>query len=92
MAMLSSNWVAISDLSPRGCMFIDDNLAQCMLKLQKQGYKVRPRTKDGELRFEIDDRILADPEELEHLAECVYSLEDLEELHMRRRAEEQASG
>ena len=37
-----------------------------------------------------NNRILASPEEVEYLAEGVYSLEELEELYMRRRAEEQA--
>jgi hypothetical protein len=69
-------------------MFLDDKLAQCMLKLKKQEHKVRPRTKYGELCFEIDGRILASSTELEYLAAGVYTVRELEEFYEKRRAEE----
>ena len=57
--------------------------------LEQQGHTVRPYNRDGRFWFEIDGRMLASAQEMEELADRVYSLTELEDLFVRRRAEEQ---
>jgi hypothetical protein len=59
--------------------------------LREQGHTVEPQIRgaQGTLWFEIDRRMLASCEELENLADGVYDLNELEELYVLRRSEEQ---
>jgi len=56
--------------------------------LEQQGHTVRPYNREGKFWFEIDGRMLASTQEMEELADRVYSLTELEDLFVRRRAEE----
>jgi hypothetical protein len=60
-----------------------------ILALKSQGHTVRPYNREGEFWFEIDGRMLASRQEMEDLADRVYSLLELENLFVRRRNEEQ---
>lgn len=57
--------------------------------LKEQGHFVEGRVKGAKMWWEIDHRMLATPEEIEHIADGVYTLSELEDLFVRR-AEEQA--
>jgi len=57
--------------------------------LKQQGHSVRPYNREGIFWFEIDGRMLASAQEMEELADRVYSLVELEDLFKKRRAEEQ---
>ena len=59
--------------------------------LEEQGHLVKGRIQFEKMWWEIGGRMLATPEEIEHLAEGVYSLSELEELYIMRRADEQAA-
>jgi len=59
--------------------------------LEEQGHLVEGRIQFDKMWWEIDQRMLATPEEIEHLADGVYSLSELEELYIKRRADEQAA-
>jgi hypothetical protein len=59
--------------------------------LREQGHLVEARVLFDKLCWEIDCQLLATREELEHLADGVYSFDELEELHLKRLAEEQAA-
>ncbi len=58
--------------------------------LREQGHTVETQIRgaQGTLWFEIDRRMLASCKEMENLGDGVYSLEELEELFVRRRSEE----
>ncbi len=58
--------------------------------LREQGHTVQaqPRGEKGTMWFEIDGRMLTSWEEMENLADGVYSLLELEDLYKRRQAEE----
>jgi hypothetical protein len=56
--------------------------------LKQQGHSVRPYNREGIFWFEIDGRMLASAQEMEELADRVYSLTELEDLFKQRRAEE----
>ena len=58
--------------------------------LNGQGHTVRPFIRRGTLWFEINGNMLATRQEMLELADGVYSLEELRELFLRRRAEEQS--
>jgi hypothetical protein len=55
------------------------------------GHLVEARVLFDKLCREIDCQLLATREELGHLADGVYSFDELEELHLKRLAEEQAA-
>jgi len=57
--------------------------------LKSQGHSVRPYNREGEFWYEIDGRMLASHQEMEDLADRVYSLLELEDLFVQRRKEEQ---
>jgi hypothetical protein len=57
--------------------------------LRQQGHTVKPHNRDGKFWFEIDGRMLASHQEKGELADCVYSLEELEGLFKKRRVDEQ---
>ena len=57
--------------------------------LKSQGHSVRPYNREGKFWFEIDGRMLASHQEMEDLADRVYSLLELEDMFVRRRNEEQ---
>jgi hypothetical protein len=59
--------------------------------LKNDGHSVRPYNRDGKFWFEIDGRMLASRQEMEELANRVYSLTELEDLFARRRNEEQGN-
>jgi hypothetical protein len=58
--------------------------------LTEQGHLVEGRVQFNKMWWEIDRQMLATAEEIEHLADGVYSLSELEELYIKRRAEGQA--
>ena len=57
--------------------------------LKSQGHSVRPYNREGTFWCEIDGRMLASQQEMEDLADRVYSLLELEDLFVRRQKEEQ---
>jgi hypothetical protein len=57
--------------------------------LKNQGHSVRPYNREGQFWYEIDGRMLASHQEMEDLADRVYTLLELEDLFVRRRKEEQ---
>ena len=57
--------------------------------LREQGHTASAQVRDGTMWFEIDGRMLASWAEMQDLADGVYTLAELEELYVRRRAEEQ---
>ena len=57
--------------------------------LKSQGHTVRPYNSEGKFWFEIDGRMLASHQEMEDLADHVYSFLELEDLFVRRLKEEQ---
>jgi hypothetical protein len=58
--------------------------------LREAGHSVQTqmRGEKNTVWFEIDRRMLASWEEMENLADGVYSLEELEDLYRRRQAED----
>ena len=56
--------------------------------LKAQGHAVETQVRGGKSWFEVDRRILVSWEEMQNLADGVYSLAELEELFRRRQAEE----
>jgi hypothetical protein len=57
--------------------------------LKSQGHSVRPYNREGQFWYEIDGRMLASHQEMEDLADRVYSLSELEGLFVRRQKEEE---
>jgi hypothetical protein len=57
--------------------------------LRSQGHTVRSYNREGQFWYEIDGRMLASHQEMEDLADRVYSLLELEDLFIRRRNEAQ---
>ena len=55
--------------------------------LKAQGHTVKTQLRDDKFWFEVDRRMLVSWEEMQNLADGVYSLAELEELFRRRRAE-----
>jgi hypothetical protein len=60
--------------------------------LREQGYRVEGRIQFGKEWWEIDRYLLASPEEIEHIADGVYSFAELEELCVKRQADEKRKG
>jgi len=55
--------------------------------LREQGHTVKKQVRGDNLWFEVDQRMLVSGEEMQNLADGVYSLAELEELFRRRRAD-----
>jgi hypothetical protein len=72
-------------------MDMNDRLSKGVRMLEEQGHVVEGRIQYDKMWWEIDHRMLATPEEIGHLADGVYSLSELEELYIKRRAEEEAA-
>jgi hypothetical protein len=60
--------------------------------LKSQGHTVQPQVlgEEGRMWFEVDHRMLVSWEEMQDLADRVYSLTELEELFTLRQAEKAA--
>jgi hypothetical protein len=56
--------------------------------LKGNGHSVRPYNREGTFWYEIDGRMLASRQEMEDLADRVYSLTELENLFVRGQKEE----
>jgi len=69
---------------------MEEDLDAAIRTLHAQGHTVRPLLRQGTQRFEIDGSILATRQELLELTAGVYSVDELRELWVRRRAEEQS--
>jgi hypothetical protein len=69
---------------------MEEDLNAAVKSLNAQGYTVRPLLRHGTLRFEIDGSMLATRQEMLELTAGVYSVDELRELWVRRRAEEQS--
>jgi len=67
---------------------ISDKVSKGVRMLQGQGHLVEPYGFYGKNWWQNDDKMLATPEEIEHIADGIYSLADLEEIFIRRRLEE----
>jgi hypothetical protein len=63
-----------------------------MLKAQGHAVETQVRGEKGTFWFEVDRRMLVSWEEMQSLADGVYSLSELEELFRRRQAEEANRG
>jgi hypothetical protein len=59
-------------------------------KLRAQGHTVSVEVRDGKQWFHVDERMLVSWAEMNHLADGVFSIVELEDLFKRRQAEEQA--
>jgi hypothetical protein len=59
--------------------------------LKEQGHLVEGRMQFAKLWWEIDCRMLATGGEIEGLADGVYSFSELEELYIKRRADEHSA-
>jgi hypothetical protein len=57
--------------------------------LKEQGHTIRPRFQFEKRWWEIDGDLLATSEEIEHIADGVYSFPELKELCIKRRADEE---
>jgi len=75
----------VKTMDPNGKLF------KGIRMLKEQGHLVERRIQFDKMWWHIDGRMLATSEEIEHLADGVYSLSELEELYGKRRAEEQAA-
>jgi hypothetical protein len=69
-------------------MFISEKVVKRLSMLNEQGHQVKVRGQFGRFCFKIDEHVMASLEEIELLADGVYSLEELEELYMKQRADE----
>jgi hypothetical protein len=69
---------------------MEEDLNAAIKRLNAQGYTVRPFLRQGTLRFEIDGSVFATRQEMLELTAGVYSVDELRELWVRRRAEEQS--
>ena len=69
-------------------MNANDKVCKGVQMLKETGHQIEARIRFNKMAWKIDDRILATPEEIEHLANGIYTLSELEELHVKRRAEE----
>jgi hypothetical protein len=58
--------------------------------LREQGHLVEPRIQFDKMWFEIDRRMLASAQEVEEIADGVYSFPELVELFEKRRLKESA--
>jgi hypothetical protein len=61
-----------------------------MLKAQGHAVEAQVRGEKGTFWFEVDRRMLVSWEEMQNLADGVYSLAELEELYKKRRQAENA--
>ncbi len=66
-----------------------DKMDALIKKLNEEGHSVQMVQQYGKWWYEIDRNMRATDEEMEELADGVYSLSELEELFKKRRAEEQ---
>src|ERR1700740_3718628 len=71
-------------------MNADDKISEGVRMLQGQGHRVELRNEFGKMWWEIEHWVPASPEEIEHLVDGVYSLDELQELYIKRRREERA--
>jgi hypothetical protein len=67
---------------------MEDDVNSAVILLHRQGHAVRPYIRYGVLWFEIDGNLLATRQELLEVADGVYSVAELRELSMLRRAKE----
>jgi len=72
----TSDWIAF--------LLISKPCFEGVRMLEEQGHLLEGRVQFNKICWEIDCRMLATPEEMTHLADGVYSLSELEELHKRR--------
>jgi hypothetical protein len=61
-------------------------VSEAIAALRAQGHRVEVVNRSGKLWCELDRRMLATMQEMEELADGVFSLAELEELYVRRRA------
>ena len=61
-----------------------------MLRAKGHTVQAQVRGDEGRMWFEVDSRMLVSWEEMQNLADGVYSLTELEDLYKRRQAEEAA--
>jgi hypothetical protein len=66
----------------------DEKVSKGTRMLKEQGHRVEGRIQFGKVWWEIDRYLLATPEEIEHIADGVYSFAELEELCIKRQADE----
>jgi hypothetical protein len=69
---------------------VKDKVEAAIQMLKSQGHSVAPQVRgnEGKIWFEVDSRMLLSWEEMQHLADGVYSLTELEDLYKRRQKEE----
>jgi hypothetical protein len=64
-----------------------DKIEAAIRMLEKDGHSIQRQLANGKVWFEIDRRMRATPDEMQNLADGVYSLTELEELFIQRRVE-----
>ena len=69
-------------------MSYEDKVSKGVQMLREQGHRVESRIQHGKQWWEIDQTMLATPEEIGHIGAGVYSLAELEELFIKRYTEE----
>jgi hypothetical protein len=67
---------------------MERKISTAIKSLEAQRHTVTPRVRDGRLCFEIDGTMLATWKEMEDLADGVYTIGELRELHVARGTEE----
>jgi hypothetical protein len=70
----------------------NEKLSKGVAMLKEQGHRVEGRIQFDKVCWEIDRYLLATPEEIEHIADGVYSFAELEELCTKRQADEKRKG
>lgn len=73
--------------SPNWAPQMNSKIDAAIEALRRQGHSVRPYNREGQFWYEIDGRMLASHQEMEDLADRVYSLVELEDLFVRRKNE-----
>lgn len=61
-----------------------DRISKGVRMLQKQGHRVEEYTLRGKSWWQIDNRLLATPEEIKDIADGLYSLRKLEKVHAEK--------
>jgi hypothetical protein len=68
----------------RGAMASAEKVSKGIRMLEAQGHLIAPHMKIGKLYWEIDCRMWATSEELQYLADGVYSFSEFETAYIKR--------
>lgn len=76
------------------CRHPQEKIEAAIKMLKHEGHTVQAQVRGeaGRFWFEVDSRMLVSWDEMQHLADGVYTLVELEELYRKRRDEEGGQG